>query len=277
MYRSIDLSYSEQRPDHSRYAYNISASYFTPAPSDIELDKAIANFAALGLNGIGGMTGPLPNYSRGLDDSYSHSGTGGCAQDPPYQGVYAGSMADSYYGQGSVSPLKAIDYPRSVINNDSYAGSRVSSSRHHPSSQKSRYGGSSAAGSIRPYYQTLPPIDDSRALVKYATSKKSKSKSKSKTYQSRANDYDDDDDDMSVLPEDSISQVSSSERMASRRGDEMRERARRRDGSAVSRSTVVPGRGMGMGAMVGGGGGSGVGGRGFVEPEVYYTREVTPW
>lgn len=280
MYRSIDLAVSEQRPDHSRYAYNISASYFTPAPADVELDKAIAGFAALGLNGVAGMTGPLGQSSdaRYLGDPYSEPRNNeGRVYDRPYPGSYAGSMADGYYGQGSIappmrpSPIKAIDYPRSMINGpskiDGYGGSRVSSSRHHHSSRKSRHGGSSTAGSQ--YYQDLQPVDEfnnTKAMVKYATGKKSKSKSKRKRFDPAAGDgawdvYDD------VEPEDSISQVSS--RMSSRYGGEGYEpsgRTRRRDGSVVSRSTVVPGRGQ---YSMGGGGGAG--------EEFYYTREVTPW
>ncbi|KAK4507280.1 hypothetical protein PRZ48_001015 [Zasmidium cellare] len=251
MYRSLDLSYAEQRPDHSRYAYNISASYFTPAPSDIELDKAIANFAALGLNGVAGMSGPMGQYTNSnyLEDPYRDDGR---VNEPLYPGVYAGSG----YGQGSIVPPKAIDYPRSMINAPSRIdGSRVSSSRHHHghSSRKSRHGGSSTTSSR--YYQ---PVDEtnSKAMVKYATSKASKSKSKSKHW----------DDEMSVVPEDSISQVST--RLSSRHGgDEMYEprgRTRRRDGSVTVRG--------GMGSVGGVGGG-----KGFVEPDVYYTREVTPW
>lgn len=284
MFRSIDLSYSEQRPDKSHYAYNISASYYTPAPVDIELDNAIANFAALGLNGVAGMTGPMGQFSNSgfLGDRQSQPSTGGRIQDPPYAGCYTGSMADGYYGQGSIppptqpSPVKAIDYARSVFNApsnvDGYGGSRVSSSRHYDSSRKSRHGGSSAGGASR-YYPTFQPVEevnDAKAMVKYATSKKSKSKSKSKHLSAAGggggdswDDYDD------VEPEDSISQVSS--RMSSRYGDERvyepRGRTRRRDGSTFSRSTVVPGRGQ----FSMGGGGNGGGG------EFYYTKEVTPW
>lgn len=280
MFRSIDLSYSEQRPDRSRYAYNISASYYTPAPVDIELDNAIANFAALGLNGVAGMTGPMGHSSNSgfLGDPYSQPGNGGRVHDPPYAGYYAGRMADSYCGQGSIaprmqpSPVKAIDYPGSVLNApsniDGYGGSRVSSSRHHKFSSKSQTGGASR---YYPPFQQVDEVNNAKAMVKYATSKKSKSNSKSKPEHPSAAaggaDWDDYDD---VEPEDSISQVSSrmSSRYADERAYEPRVRTRRRrDGSVMSRSTVVPGRGeypMGGGSNGGGG-------------EFYYTKEVTPW
>lgn len=285
MFRSFDLSYSEQRPDNSRYAYSVSASYYTPAPADVELDKAIANFAALGLNGVASMTGPMGQFPNSgyLGEQYSQPSNGGRVQDPPYPGCYAGSMANGYYGQGSIAPtmqpssVKAIDYPRSMINApsnvDGYSGSRVSSSRHHNSSRRPRPGGSSTGGASQ-YYQDVQRVDElnnSKAMVKYAPSKKSKSKSKTKSKHLNAagggDAWDEFDD---VEPEDSISQVSS--RMSSRysddRGYDPRERTRRRDGSVMSRSTVVPGRGQYYSVRGGGNGGG---------EDFYYTKEVTPW
>lgn len=245
MFRSIDLSYSEQRPDRSRYAYSVSASYFTPAQADVELDKAIEGFAAMGLNGLANITGQGGQYPYN-----NYHSNGGRIQEPPYPGSYAGSMADSYYTQGGIAPpmtpnqMQAIDYPRNAIPPPSSGGSRVSSSRSHHQ-RRSRHASSS-------YYSNFAPVDE-QALVKYKRKK------------SKASGWDEGYDDGDVGPEDSISQVSS--RMSE--VSERRGRTRRRDGSVVSRSTVVPGRGQY--SMGGGGGGS------FVEPEFYYTRDITPW
>lgn len=275
MFRSIDLSYSEQLPNRSRYAYNVSASYFTPAEVDVELDKAIENFAAMGLNGIAAITRQGGQYPH---DPYQHS-SAGRIQDAPYQGTYAGSnMADSYYSQNPQPPAmqpKAIDYPRSIA--PSHIDSRISrassSKHHHPSSSSSYYRKSQHAGgggSQYNPYQNLQHVDElnnRKALTRYVGGGKSK---KSKSRYGEDGVWDD------VGPEDSISQVST--RVSSRReGYERRGRTRRREASMVSRSTVVP-RGVG-----GGGGGQQQqqylmgGGGGFVEPEFYYTRDITPW
>lgn len=242
MYRSLEYSLSGERPDRSRFAINYSESTFQPSPSDLAIDQALEEFAAITLQGG-------TNSSRRRIDSGSQYTSYRPSNLNPQPLPYATSYAPSKVGSSTVSrqpPLKMIAYPG--------PGSTVSTRSHR-----------SRQAPIAQYQYAQPSVVASQ----YTRGLKALSRHSGKSKRSQ-DPYDE------VGPEDSISQVSSSSRRSGMREMQMYEppeserrgRTRRREDE---RSTVVGSGRYGGSEYDGQGGGYGV------APAYYETREVTPW
>jgi hypothetical protein len=182
MYSSLAYSLSGERPDRSRFAINYSESTFRPAPSDLAIDQALEDFAALSL-----PKNPRPRRIP-VDDGQYTSYRPLDSNQPPLP--YASSYATNKTGTSTVSyqqqqPMKMIEYPR--------PGSKISTSysRRQPVA-KYQYADTSAS-----QYTSPGPTAPSRHAGK-------SSKRRQESLYSE------------IGPEDSISQVSNSTRRSNR-------------------------------------------------------------
>ncbi|CAK4034912.1 Hypothetical predicted protein [Lecanosticta acicola] len=254
---SFEYSRSGTLPDQSRYSYTYSASVWRPTPEDLDLGKAIEEFASLGF-----APPPPPiatsshrdgNSSINRHDAKSRIASSGRVQDPILPGSYSGRYstapsAAAAPAASSSSSSRRPDRPAAVVAPRTIAIAAAAAppplpselERRPPPRRCSRT--SPHASSAR-----APLMNEDRALVPYGGARE---------YGTTT------DDAMTLGPEDSVSQVS-------------RSRPRRREGSVVSGQTIRFG---GEKKREGGA---------EPEPEVYavdgkgdaicLTRDVTPW
>lgn len=241
MYSSLSYSLSGERPsDRSRFWISYSEANFRPAPSDLAIDQALEDFAALSLQST---TRPSRRSIAGGSQYTSYRAPNLNPQSTAYLVSYAGSNT-SASTVTCQQPLKMIGYPG--------PGSTVSIR-----SRRTRQ------GPIDQYRYAQPTTGsnyngESKALTQYSHKGK----------RSR-------DPFSEVMPEDSISQVSMSSRRSDFRDIDLTERRGRTRRREEERSTVV---GRSDGRREGQDADEQCGGQGYGGAPAYYeTREVTPW
>jgi hypothetical protein len=248
MYRCIEYTISGERADRSRFAVSYSESTFHPAASDLAIDQALEDFAAMTLR-CAARTPRGSMYGGSQHLSYRPSNI---MARPSTSYEHAGSRAgNSTTSRGP--PLKMISYPgpRSTV------------------STRSRH---SLRGAVVPYPYAQPSVISNAAGSRHAGGREEMLTQYSGTSKCSKESYDE------LGPEDSISQVSSSSRRSSRREtplcalrtSERRGRTRRREHEKM---TVVKSGPLMYAGPEYAGPGDGYGGA-----RVHYeTREVTPW